>query len=217
MKKEILGYFGLILTLLFFAFPVLALEVDWPSSPLGTTLTDDSNLTDFIQYFYEWGLFIGGGVTLLALIIGGILYLTSVGNPAKMKEAKDRIFTALTGLVLLFSIYLILNTINPDLTSLTLPSFEPTDVESFEAEELIKEAGKSCEFVDLYEDTYWEGCKKRIGAEEDPPLQDIRGCPSGLGCKCETAGGDFVPKSVKFFQRCAEGETCEDGKIYIKK
>jgi hypothetical protein len=71
-----------------------------------------------VKYFYEWGIFIGGLAVLVSLLIGGFLYLTSVGNPTRMAEAKDRIFSALIGLVLLFAIYLILRTINPDLTVL---------------------------------------------------------------------------------------------------
>ena len=107
------------------SFNVLALELWWPESPLSRIkLEDTSTLTDMVRYFYEWGLFIGGLAVLVSLIIGGFLYLTSMGNPARMSEAKDRIFSALTGLVLLFSIYLILNTINPELTILSIPELE---------------------------------------------------------------------------------------------
>jgi hypothetical protein len=116
-----------------FSFKVFALEVTWPSSPFGTDLdtactpiTNPScTLTLLVKYFYEWGIFIGGLAVLISLLIGGFLYLTSVGNPTRMSEAKDRIFSAIIGLVLLFSIYLILNTINPDLTVLTTPTISP--------------------------------------------------------------------------------------------
>ena len=70
---------------------------------------------------FHWGI-----AVFISLLIGGFLYLTSAGNPARMGEAKDRIFSALIGLVLLFSIYLILNTINPELTILSMPSMGPT-------------------------------------------------------------------------------------------
>jgi len=102
-----------------------ALETTWPPSPLGTQLTACAILTDMVRYFYEWGLFIGGLAVFISLLIGGFLYLTSIGNPSRMTEAKDRIFSALIGLILLFSIYLILNTINPELTVLNLPEFMP--------------------------------------------------------------------------------------------
>jgi Cys-rich repeat protein len=112
--------FLLLIILIFLGinFKVLAMETTWPSSPFGTNLTDNSTLTDMVKYFYEWGIFIGGLAVLVSLLIGGFLYLTSVGNPTRMAEAKDRIFSAIIGLVLLFAIYLILRTINPDLTAL---------------------------------------------------------------------------------------------------
>jgi len=126
MRKRFLLFLTL-LVILGIGSRVLALETTWPDSPLtpGFTLTDESTLTDMVRYFYEWGLFIGGLAVFISLLIGGFLYLTSMGNPGRMAEAKDRIFSALIGLVLLFSIYLILNTINPELTVLDLPEFSP--------------------------------------------------------------------------------------------
>lgn len=109
------------------SFQALALELTWPTSPFGTPLTDNSTLTDMVRYFYEWGIFIGGIAVFIALLIGGFLFLTSAGDPGRMKDAKDRIFSALIGLVLLFSIYLILNTINPELTVLTTPTVSPPE------------------------------------------------------------------------------------------
>jgi hypothetical protein len=120
MRKKIL-IFLIIVAILGIVSKVSALETTWPPSPFGTNLTDDSALTDMVKYFYEWGIFLGGLAVLISLLIGGFLYLTSVGNPTRMGEAKDRIFSAIIGLVLLFSIYLILNTINPELTVISMP------------------------------------------------------------------------------------------------
>jgi len=121
MRKKLLLSL-IILIILGFSFEVLALETAWPDSPLspGFTLKDNSTLTDMVRYFYEWGIFIGALAVFISLLIGGFLYLTSMGNPARMAEAKDRIFSAVIGLVLLLAIYLILNTINPELTILSL-------------------------------------------------------------------------------------------------
>jgi len=111
---------------------VLALELDWPPSPRGTTFTDESEITDMVQYFYEWGITLGGLATFFALIMGGVQYLTSVGRPAAMAEARDRIQSAVFGLVLLLSSWLILNTINPQLTTLTPPVFNIEDLGEIE-------------------------------------------------------------------------------------
>jgi hypothetical protein len=152
-----------------FSFKVFALEVTWPDSPLspGFTLTDQSTLTDLVRYFYEWGLFIGGLAVLISLLIGGFLYLTSVGNPTRMSEAKDRIFSAIIGLVLLFAIYLILRTINPDLTVLTLNPI----------------GGISC--------TKTEDCPKGFECKDRvciPPITDIS-CNTDQDCKDKGLSG----------------------------
>lgn len=125
MKKELI-FFLTLMVILGIGSRAWALETTWPPSPLGTALTDSSTLTDMVKYFYEWGIFIGGIAVFISLVFGGFLYLTSAGNPGRMTEAKDRIFSALIGLVLLFSIYVILNTINPELTILSTPSMGPT-------------------------------------------------------------------------------------------
>jgi len=115
----------LVLLGIFGAFSVVfALEVAWPNSPAGTPLNDTSNLTDLIKYLYEWGIAIGGLAVFIALVIAGFQYLTSMGDPGKMKEAKERITSAFLGLVLLLGSWLILNTINPGLTTVNIPLFD---------------------------------------------------------------------------------------------
>ena len=117
----------LILILAFGIFLVFssafALELDWPPSPMGTDLTAGSTLTNLTQYLYEWGIALGGLAAFIALLIAGFMYLTSVGDPNKMADARGRIVWALAGLVLLLAAWLILNTINPDLTTLSKLEF----------------------------------------------------------------------------------------------
>lgn len=118
--------FLLILFLLFFvsSSTALALEVDWPLSPGGTVLNDDSDIGDMVQYFYEWAIALGGLATFISLVSGGFKYLSSMGRPEVMNEAKSQITSAFAGLILLLSSWLILNTINPDLTTFNRRSFD---------------------------------------------------------------------------------------------
>jgi hypothetical protein len=97
----------------------LALQIDWPNSPMppGMSLGENSKLPDLIKYLYEWGIALGGLVAFVALLTAGIEFLTSTGNATKMAGAKDRIMSAVIGLTLLLSSWLILNTINPELTT----------------------------------------------------------------------------------------------------
>jgi len=127
-NKKILIVLSLILFLGFFlavgleAADPSSLEVNWPTAPGGKDLTPDSMLVDFVEYCYRWGILLGGLAVFIALIVAGFKYLTSVGDPGKMKDARERIFAAIAGLILLLSTYLILNTINPELTTLVPPT-----------------------------------------------------------------------------------------------
>lgn len=122
-KKNILIL--IILGVFIFAPKTLALEIAWPDSPAGTPITDTSTLPDLIKYIYEWAIALGGLAVFISLLIAGIQYLTSLGDPSSLKEAMDRMKSAVLGLILLLSSWLILNTINPDLTSFTT---EPLDL-----------------------------------------------------------------------------------------
>lgn len=97
-----------------------ALELNWPTSPglPGITLDNNSDLTALVQYLYQWGIALGGLAAFVSLVIAGFGYLTSTGDPSKMQDAKDRATSAFLGLVLLLGSWLILNTINPELTTL---------------------------------------------------------------------------------------------------
>ena len=118
----------LILLGVFIASETVALEVNWPPSPAGTQLTPDSTLPDLIKYLYEWGITLGGLAAFVALLIAGFQYLTSVGDPARMKDAMDRIKSTLLGLVLLLGSWLILNNISPQFTTFQTKPLDLTEI-----------------------------------------------------------------------------------------
>jgi len=97
--------------------PALAarkLEVQIP----GLITTTLPALPDYILAIFKFSLMAVGIICFGALIYGGFRYLTSVGSPSAINDAKDQIFSALLGLIILFSAWLILNTINPELVIL---------------------------------------------------------------------------------------------------
>ena len=86
----------------------------------GTDLTWGTSLPDIIKYVYLFSVGICGAVALLSILIGAIKYVGAAGNPSKMSDAKEQIFSAILGVIILLSSYLILNTINPDLVNFNL-------------------------------------------------------------------------------------------------
>lgn len=121
MKKFIFIFF----TFLFLAFlPLLCsaveLEQTYPDLPTQQAISGSSSITDLIIYLSTWALILAAIVVVISLVIAGIEYLTSSGRPEKMTGARKKIGNAFLGLAILAGSYLILVTINPQLTVLTL-------------------------------------------------------------------------------------------------
>jgi len=119
---------------LFQANFVFASEIKYPPLPgiltpqeidkkiqLGEIEKED-RLGLYFKYFFNLSFIIIILVCLGVLIYGGVLYLLSPAKPAVLISAKKNITSALLGLLILFSSYLILVTINPQLS--ILPSWK---------------------------------------------------------------------------------------------
>ncbi len=121
MKKIFLLFLFLLLLfptgIIFSENGEISTETTWPSSPLtGIEPTAETPLHEFFQYVYEWGVGLGGLFAFGMLVFAGVEYMTSAGNSAKMKQAVNRITSAIAGLALLLSVFIVLNIINPELT-----------------------------------------------------------------------------------------------------
>jgi len=96
-----------------------------PNVPIGDfkgKISVDSEI--LYKYISSWYNFVVGVVGILAAVIimwGGFKWLTSRGNSAAISDAKDRIWSAIIGLVLVFLSYILLNLINPRLLNIYLP------------------------------------------------------------------------------------------------
>ena len=199
MSKKIL----VIILGAFIIFPFIAtakknLEVEWPPTPgMKTILTPDSGITTFVKYFYEWGIVLGGLAVFIALVIAGFLYLTSIGDPIRMKEAKDRIFSAVGGLVLLLASWLILNTLNPQLTKLEVPDYGREFNESIEEE--IEDKIKEIEEIEIVTNLPCD-CVYFY------PEKSYQGEPVVKGEKEKEGNFDSSWQSVRFMRKLHETE-----------
>jgi hypothetical protein len=98
------------------------LEIEYPSVPEAVTPTTvETELSIYVRYIFNFSIWIAGIIGLGVLIIAGVRYLISAGAPDMLADAKDQIFAALAGLLILFSSWLILTTINPQLKELQKP------------------------------------------------------------------------------------------------
>jgi len=139
MKKNII-----FLLILFFGLNILfpftvdalfspkALEVEYPGLIQAPKPTSTSTLPNYVKYIYVFAIVASGFVALVVLVIAGFQYTVSIGMPEKIRDAKDKIWAALLGLLILLSSYLILNTINPQLTFLPEPGEVPSIIPDIE-------------------------------------------------------------------------------------
>ncbi len=186
-RKKI--FFFLFLVLLFFPVflvtgneenDIKELEVDWPTTPLpieGEYITPEAGmeLHEMIAYLYSWGVGIAGIIAFGVLIFAGVKYMTSTGDPQKIQEAMQRISSALIGLILLLSSFLILNIINPEMTKIT-------PIENLLHEKELATLGVApagpeeppCEFVITFSQEEFEGKESlKYVKSRSRPTEDI--------------------------------------------
>jgi hypothetical protein len=102
---------------LFVAAPVFA--IDYPTIA-GITITESTTAADFVVYLFYLGIAIGAFIAVIMILMAGTEWLTSSGDPSKVGAAKEKITNTLLGVCVLFGCYLILNTINSQLTTIKI-------------------------------------------------------------------------------------------------
>ena len=104
----------------------------------GLNIQQLPNLTNagpaqIIIWFFYLGLGFIGILALIMIVVGGIQYITGSIEPAQQNDAKQRITAAITALILALGSFVILYTINPNLTRLKNPSLPCVSCECWEA------------------------------------------------------------------------------------
>lgn len=111
-------FLGAILLLLLFSFfhPALAQYTNQEKIPGAPQVRSD--FVEYMKDIINFGFAILGILALFMLIIGAYQYLMAAGNIGKIDDAKSTIASALFGLILGLTAYIILNKINPDLVNM---------------------------------------------------------------------------------------------------
>ena len=101
----------------------LRLETQFPAIEIqGGRLDPAAGPAQFVRYIFVLGLGLGGILAFAMIVFAGLEWSLSGANPSLQQDAKDRIFNAVFGLLLLLGSFVILNTINPDLVDLRVPA-----------------------------------------------------------------------------------------------
>lgn len=98
--------------------------VKWPAIKLSVPIGGSAvvlNLADYIGKTYNYAVGFAVLIAGVMVVVGGLQYATAGGDSSRAGAAKQRITSALIGLLLVLGAYTILNTINPDIVALRLP------------------------------------------------------------------------------------------------
>ena len=117
MKQTYSIILGIVIAL--FAGAVVAHAQYVPLAPLpigdGGTLSTSYTINGYLSGMLKLIIALGGALSILMAIVGGTQYVASGVSPDAKNGAKERVQNALTGLALILTSYLILNSINPQL------------------------------------------------------------------------------------------------------
>ncbi len=119
MKKQIL----LIIIFLFFTVGFLSaqdseryFEVDYPQiQEIRPVYTEGGGFPEYVRYMVYFLIVFSATVTVFSLVRGGMSWMTAQGDPAKIKDGRERIGGAIFGLIIILSSSLFLRSLNPQL------------------------------------------------------------------------------------------------------
>lgn len=106
------------------ACPVISAKDAGDSVTFGTPESVPTNFTsgffgevkdvcDYWKKIFDFAIKIAGGLAMLVIILGGVVWLASAGDSAKLTKAKDLIGGALTGLFIAMTAYVGFMVLNP--------------------------------------------------------------------------------------------------------
>lgn len=110
-------------------FAEFELEIEYPQTITGSTITGGSDLSEYLKYVFDAGLSIGFTLVFLTLVISGIFYFVAPVSPSAMAAAKERFYGAISGLLILLLTYLIITTINPYLSVFRTSQLEKVEIQ----------------------------------------------------------------------------------------
>ncbi|HXK31942.1 MAG TPA: pilin [Candidatus Paceibacterota bacterium] len=217
------------LLILFFASFCLAqtaqdrpLEVTLPAIGADSEITTTPLLPNCIRYIFNLAVIICGFISFGVLVLGGVRYIVSAGNPSTMSDANSQMLSGIMGLVIILGSWLILNTINPELKKISV-EYKPSELTDIGIAEVLlcKSAGdeeKDCKLVQRDASTLgdFDGKVGYVKFKEAKDLQygavlfskaDFQGnCVVclGEGCNIAQADGGY---SIKVFTMGSDGGT----------
>lgn len=102
----------------FIASSALA-AIEYPTIA-GITISESTSAAEYLIYFFNLAVAAGTFIAVIMVIMAGIEWVTSSGNPGKVESAKSKLTNTVFGVMVLLGCYLVLNAINPQLTNIKI-------------------------------------------------------------------------------------------------
>jgi len=119
------------LTILFFGLIYFLFNINFVLAAASTTETNclvnlpfvpcGATPQEYLSGIFKLGLALAGLLAMAVIVVSGLIYMYSFGNPSRQADARDRIYMALLGILILGLSYIILRTIKPELVSQVEP------------------------------------------------------------------------------------------------
>jgi hypothetical protein len=118
--KNIKKFLVIFLVLPFLVFAA-QFELKYPRLPGFPQIdfTQGDALPLFVKYIFQFVISILGIIGFFSLVMGAIKYLTSQGDPQRLKEAKEQIVSSFLGMLLLLSSYIVYRQLRPEFVQLS--------------------------------------------------------------------------------------------------
>lgn len=97
-------------------------EVNIPGLFSGPQTIDNTLLGRYVRAIYVYFVWVVGILSTVMITFGGIKWVTAAGNSGLISDARDTINNAIIGLIIALTSFVLLYTINPQYTSLTIPA-----------------------------------------------------------------------------------------------
>lgn len=103
---------AIVILCMFFSFDTVHAAI--PQCSSGSTnnicaTSDKSLIGDLMKNVINLMLYLAGAIAVIMIVVGGIRYVTSDGDPGRTSKAKDTVMYALVGLVVASMAYALVN------------------------------------------------------------------------------------------------------------
>ncbi|KKQ59768.1 MAG: hypothetical protein US81_C0037G0003 [Parcubacteria group bacterium GW2011_GWE2_38_18] len=171
---------------------------------------------EYIRWFYKYAIGAVGILATIVMMFGGVLWITAMGSPERITDAKAWITASLTGLFLALTSYLMLATINPALVNLNTPGVANVKDSATKSGGFICD-NKSENECKAYSGCSWNNntCITQVVTQCGLTSSDITTNSSGVTCCTSYAGCDYNTKDADvnhkyFYARIGGGSLCSD-------